>query len=289
MKKSQTITLVILFIAVSLFIWVGACSDKEPPKEYSTSKINSSNIPTKEPAPTNAPSNTVKKPEVDFGSLDGLGTWPLAPEISTESKNFYAEDTKEALKDKEYITTLPGTSTNDIYMSFMLESSANNKYVIQILDLAKEKGAKFTFAMTSSYINNSSNADVIKRIYEEGHTLATRGDLSVDIENVSAEAFYNSLWEMETKLQQILEKGVRMDFYMPDDFSERNIEIANQMGYTVVFKYTGFANAEPSKDETFNGILYQSSNLTDKLITELTNYVDWAMNEAGYTLKGFAK
>ena len=92
MRKSQIITLIILFVAVSLFIWIGACSDKnDTPNPSSTIKINSpgtgtptpgqeTGAPTPEATPTAEPG--VTKPIVDFTQVDNLRTAELELDVS---------------------------------------------------------------------------------------------------------------------------------------------------------------------------------------------------------------
>ena len=127
------------------------------------------------------------------------------------------------------------------------------------------------------YLNDDQNLELIKRMHDEGHTIGTRGDKSIDQLSASSNALYDSLWAMETKYQSIFGTDERMYFYAPDQVSERNMKLANLMGYT--------AGSQP---QTYNGVVFQSSNITDDLIDQVTGYVDWGLSQ-GYTFKGFTK
>ncbi len=300
MRKSQIITLIILFIAVSLFIWIGACSDREndPPDPDATIRITSPGTETATPGPaeetpevpetTPTPDPTITKPEVDFTQVDGLRTAELALDVSFTDYVFTDETTKSVMDQSTYILSNPGTDSQDIYMSFLLHYSETNDRVTELLDLAKERNVKFTFFLSSMYLNDDENLALIKRMHDEGHTIGTRGDKSIDQLSVSSNALYDSLWAMETKYQSIFGTDERMYFYAPDQVSERNMKLANLMGYTVTFKLCNFVTNAGSQPQTYNGVVFQSSNITDDLIDQVTGYVDWGLSQ-GYTFKGFTK
>ena len=145
--------------------------------------------------------------------------------------------------------------------------------------------------MSAKYIADEANAETIKRIYSEGHTIGSRGPKDeIDQIKASPEALFNSLWEMETKLSKILGKEVRIQFYSPDEFSQRNIKLANLMGYTVTFRFSTFVTDAGSREseETFNGVLFQVDDITEQRVSEVNSYIDWAKDE-GYTFKSFSK
>lgn len=303
MKKSQTITLVILFIAVSIFIWIGACSDKEPAAPKQTAKINTTQAPI---VPTDTIVQESQVPEqtatatpngqdqtqasIDYTLLDGLSTDDLSLAVDKEKKNFSQSGTIDATSDKDCYLTKPGSNSKDIYMSFMLHYSDVNSKVDSLLALAKSNNLKLNFFISSNYLNNADNAETIKKIYSEGHTLGTRGDKDINQVSTSSSALYDSLDSMDKKLAQVLGENVKFKFYSPDAISERNIKLANLMGYTVTFKYSTFKTDQGSRTdtETFNGVLFQSDSITDDLVSEFTSYAKWALSE-GYTFKAFTK
>ena len=295
MKKSQLITLVILFVAVSLFIWIGACSDSKNEISDPDSSISISKTPagqTSKPDNTGptatAPSLPTKKPvtEIDLTQLSGLSKEKLDIFVSYDTKDFSDPATVAALEQSTYLLSNPGTGSNDIYMSFLLHYSDVNSRVEKLLDIAKNKNIKFTFYVSSMYLNEEANVETLKRIYNEGHTIGSRGDKSIDQLSVSAEALRDSLLDMEKKLKSIVGEGAHIKFYSPDNISERNARLATLMGYTVTFKLCNFVTDSGSRDQTYNGIQFQSSEISDKLVTQVSSYVDWAMSQ-GYTFKGF--
>lgn len=296
MKKSQLITLIILFVAVSLFIWIGALSDKSNEVPSGNGTVNKKPVATAT-APANntpvQPSATVEptKPpvqEVDLTQLEGLETGKLNLAFSNDTKDFSDSETKTALEQCTYLLSNPGQGTNDIYLSFLLHWSDVNPKVEKLLDLAKSKNIKFNFYVSAMYINEEANVDMIKRIYNEGHTIGSRGDKSIDQLAVSAGALKDSLESMEKRLQTLVGDDAKIKFYAPDDISQRNAKLASLIGYTVTFKRGNFVTDAGSRDETYNGVQFESSDISDKLVTQVTSYVEWAMSQ-GYTFKGFTK
>ena len=294
MKKSQLITLIILFVAVSLFIWIGALSDKSDEVPSGNGTVNKKPVATASanntPAQPSATTEPTQPPvqEVDLTQLEGLNTGKLNIAFSNETMDFMDNETKSALEQCTYLLSNPGQVTNDIYLSFLLHWSDVNPKVEKLLDLAKSKNIKFNFYVSAMYINEEANVDMIKRIYNEGHTIGSRGDKSIDQLAVSAGALKDSLESMEKRLQTLVGDDAKIKFYAPDDISQRNAKLASLIGYTVTFKRGNFVTDAGSRDETYNGVQFESSDISDKLVTQVTSYVEWAMSQ-GYTFKGFTK
>lgn len=299
MKKSQLITLIILFVAVSLFIWIGACSDKSenvpnPDQSFfvkhsptAGATANNTDGPSSSAIPTSEPTQTPAK-DIDLTQLSGLSNDQLDTVVSYDTKDFSSESTKAALKNSTYLLSNPGGSSNDIYLAFMLHYSDVNPRVEKILDLAKNKNVKFTFYVSSMYLNEDENIDTIKRIYNEGHTIGSRGDKSIDQLAVSAFALRDSLLEMDNRLKSIVGENAKIQFYSPDYISERNAMLATLMGYTTTFKLCNFVTDSGSRDQAYNGVQFQSSDISDKLVAEVTGYIEWGISQ-GYSFKGFTK
>lgn len=291
MKKSQLITLVILFVAVSIFIWVGACSEDTSNVPNPDSTMTIQTTPSGQTGSTASPEATAAptmKPaeQVDFSKLSGLSTHELDTYASFDSKGFSDSETTEALADCKYLLSNPGSDTNDIYLAFMLHYSDVNPRVEKLLELAKDENVKFTFFVSSMYLNEEENAATIKKIFDEGHTIGSRGDKSIDQLSVSAEALADSLTAMRSRLAEIVGPGALINVYSPDVISQRNAKLANLMGYTVVFKLCNFVTDSGSRDEVYNGAQFQSSEISDGLVTQVTSFVEWATAQ-GYTFKGF--
>ena len=295
MRKSQLITLVVLFLAVSIFIWVGACSDKKdegPPPSTGTIKVNTpatdpgGATPDAQATPT--PPAGVQKPEVDFTQVDSLGKDALTLDVSQTEYKFTNATTLAAMEKYTYILSKPGVDTKDIYMTFLLHYSEANPQVTKLLDLAKEKNVKFTFFVSSMYLNDDKNREILKRMHDEGHTIGTRGDKSIDQLTASSTALFDSLWAMEQKYQSIFGTNERMYFYAPDSVSERNMKLTNLMEYTVTFKLCNFVTNAGSQSQASNGVIFQSSEISDGLVTEVAGYVDWGLSQQ-YTFKGLTK
>lgn len=294
MKKSQLITLVILFVAVSIFIWVGACGDDKSNIADPNATISMNASPTEKreeatatPEPTAKPTQTPIT-ESDYAMLNELSGEQLNVVLDRDTGKLANSETEAALQGYKYSDSRPGGESKDIYISFMLQYSDANSGVEKLLDLAEKENLKFNFFVSSTYIYNAENEETIRKIYNAGHTIGSRGIIQDNYKPHSdtAKNLHDSLLAMNERLVEIVGENGKLQFYSPETFSQRSIKLANLMGYTAVFRFSQFANDNPSRDETYNGIQYQAFGAGDKLIEQLTSYVEWAKSE-GYTFKAF--
>lgn len=293
MKKSQLITLVILFVAVSIFIWVGACSEDTSnvpdPNSTISVKVTSSGqtkVPTASPEPTAKPT-PAPLTEADFTMLNALSGEQLNVVLNRITGKLANSETELALQGYKYSDSIPGSDSKDIYISFMLHETYVNSGVERILDLAENENLKFSFFVSSAYIANPENEETIRKIYNAGHTIGSRGVVEEGVEqhSLNAETLAEIFSEMNKRFAEIVGDDVRLQFYSPDTFSQRSFKLANLMGCTAVLRFDIFETDKGSRN-VYNGVHYQAFGADDGLVEQLTSYVEWLKSE-GYTFKAF--
>lgn len=305
MKKSQFISLGILFIVVAIIIIVGAGKDKPMDNTQNMMPTIPPSTPTATaPANTQAPSTEAPatptpatKPVVD--NIAEFDSYPKTTpyKITTKDKNsdndevvFSNSELTEALKGFNYILSNPGTnSTTDVYICIMLNSYTFNAETTRILDFAKTNSVKLSFFANGTYLTNSANHEIIRRIHNEGHTLGIRGDFSA----MSHQGLIDATWTLELQYQSILkDQTFRTNFYTPENrkFSQRDIALLNEIGYIPVFRYQSVIDST-TKNKTYDGVLlrvYMSEEGNNSSDTDdVINYITWGLQQ-GYKFAGLA-
>lgn len=123
------------------------------------------------------------------------GKYTITYEVEDSSKN-KATKTRVVTVTKEVATNDPVTGA--IYLTF--DDGPSGSITPQLLDILKEKGVKATFFV----INHSSNLDyLIKREYDEGHTVALHSmthDYSI---YRSVDTYFDDLKQIQDKVERI--------------------------------------------------------------------------------------
>ena len=327
MRKSHIISLFVMFGIVSAIIIVAAATGTNPRTKLSqatpTEKIvfnptatpdstvtdvpeTPTSEPTEEPTPTPAPTPVVR-PQLDYSSFDGYPTKKVEFNVSGKLDNdedpesrVYAIDTvaTDVLGSHPYIYRIAdaeGTFTDKkIYLTFNLSYEDKYGSTEKILDILKEKGVTAAFFISKNYLDD--NPDLVRRMLEEGHVIGSRGDLfakgtgGTGMTYLENKAFSDTLWLMEEDFQKIAGDNMRMMFFRPDKFSERDLAILEAMGYKVVFRafnYYDWDDTEPTGalkkmlENNCSGAVYQLSS--SKVNAEiLADYID-STREKGYT------
>lgn len=164
---------------------------------------------------------------------------------------------------KEYNAYYVGdTSKKKIYLTF--DAGYENGYTEHILDVLKKHNAKAVFFLVGNFIESSP--ELVKRMIKDGHTVGNHTYTHPDMSQISDKtAFKNEL----TKLEKLYEKttGQKMKkFYRPPQgkYSENNLEMAKELGYTTVFwslAYVDWYNDnQPTEDEAMNKLIPRIHN-----------------------------
>lgn len=127
-------------------------------------------------------------------------------------------------------------SEQEVYLTFSLayDTPADVKTILDLLD---KYNIKATFFMMSYYIESEGNAEIIKRIYDSGHLIGTRGPDEEFLRSCSAETLAKHLKDTEKIFRVVVgDNNARMLYYRPEIFSVRTLKVASALGYKNVFK-----------------------------------------------------
>ena len=152
---------------------------------------------------------------------------------------------------------LGDTSEKVIYLTF--DAGYENGCTAKILDTLQKHNVKAAFFLVGNYIER--NADLVRRMVEEGHTVGNHTMHHPDMSKLKdKEAFAKELQDLE---ELFLEKTGKPlpKYYRPPQgiYSEENLKLAKDLGYKTVFwslAYVDWKNdSQPSKEEAFAKLL----------------------------------
>ena len=144
-----------------------------------------------------------------------------------------------------------------IYLTF--DAGYENGCTAKILDTLQKHNVKAAFFLVGNYIEK--NADLVRRMAEEGHTVGNHTMHHPDMSKLKdKEAFAKELQDLE---ELFLEKTGKPlpKYYRPPQgiYSEENLKLAKDLGYKTVFwslAYVDWKNdSQPSKEEAFAKLL----------------------------------
>ena len=207
------------------------------------------------------------------------GTAPIAPANSAQLAKYggaYLGDTGEKV----------------IYLTF--DAGYENGCTAKILDVLKKHNAPGAFFLVGHYIEK--NADLVRRMVEEGHIVGNHTMHHYDMSKLSdKEAFGKELTGLEDLFRQVTGKELPKYYRPPQGtYSEDNLKMAQELGYRTVFwslAYVDWNNdAQPTAQEAFdkliprihNGavvLLHSTSTTNAEILDELLT--KW--EEMGYT------
>ena len=132
-----------------------------------------------------------------------------------------------------------------IYLTF--DAGYENGNVEKVLDALKDNDVKGAFFVLPHFIK--SNPDLIKRMNEEGHLICNHSTSHKDMSKISdLDSFKKEIEGIEEVYKQ--ETGNELSkFYRPPEgrFSEKNLQMAQQLGYKTVFWSLAYADWDNNK------------------------------------------
>ena len=182
------------------------------------------------------------------------GSWGLnfrqegAPPIGTAGKDQLAQ------YDAAYIGN---TGEKVLYLTF--DAGYENGCTEKILDVLKKQEVKAAFFLVGNYIQR--NADLVRRMVDEGHIVGNHTMHHPDMSAISDKAaFSKELQDLETLYKETTGRELPK-FYRPPQgvYSEENLKMAQELGYKTVFwslAYVDWNNdAQPTREQAFAKLL----------------------------------
>ena len=144
-----------------------------------------------------------------------------------------------------------------LYLTF--DAGYENGCTAKILDILKKHEVKAAFFLVGNYLEQ--NADLVRRMVAEGHTVGNHTMHHPDMDKISdPAAFQKELEDLEKLYREIT--GAEMEkYYRPPqgNYSEENLKMAQKMGYKTVFwslAYVDWKNdAQPTAEYAFSKLL----------------------------------
>ena len=188
------------------------------------------------------------------GSALETASWGLsfrqegAPPIGTAGKDQLAK----------YDAVYMGAADEKVlYLTF--DAGYENGCTGKILDILKEKKVPAAFFLVGNYIEK--NADLVRRMAEEGHIVANHTMHHYDMSALTDKnAFQKELTALEDVYREKTGKELAK-FYRPPQgvYSPENLEMARELGYKTVFwslAYVDWNNdSQPTRQQAFEKLL----------------------------------
>ena len=144
-----------------------------------------------------------------------------------------------------------------IYLTF--DAGYENGCTAKILDTLQKHNVKAAFFLVGNYIEK--NADLVRRMAEEGHTVGNHTMHHPDMSKLKdKEAFAKELQDLEELYRE--KTGEQLPkYYRPPQgiYSEENLKMAKELGYKTVFwslAYVDWNNdSQPTREQAFAKLL----------------------------------
>ena len=223
------------------------------------------------------------------GSSLETGSWGLsfreegAPPIGNAGKDQL----------KQYDAAYMGEPTRKVlYLTF--DAGYENGCTEKILDVLKHEQVPAAFFLVGNYLER--NADLVRRMAAEGHTVGNHTMHHYDMSKLSDKAsFSKELQDLEALYKEITEKEMPKYYRPPQGiYSEDNLKMAKELGYKTVFwslAYVDWNNdSQPTAQEAMNKLLPRTHpgavvllHSTSRTNAEILEQLIEKWKEEGYT------
>lgn len=154
------------------------------------------------------------------------------------------------------------TAQKTIYLTF--DAGYENGHTASILDTLKKHAVPAAFFLVGHYIESAP--DLVKRMVAEGHTVGNHTASHPDMSAIASRAaFENELNTLEQQYEQLIGEKMKRYYRPPQGkYSEENLKMASEMGYTTFFWSLAYVDwytdKQPSKDYAFEKLLPRTHN-----------------------------
>ena len=147
-----------------------------------------------------------------------------------------------------------------LYLTF--DAGYENGCTEQILDALAKHDAKAAFFLVGHYMQ--TNADLVRRMAAEGHTVANHTMHHPDMSKKTGVEFDKELQDLETLYREVT-GGELSRFYRPPQgvYSEENLRRAQALGYRTVFwslAYVDWQEAQPTREQALEKLIPRTHN-----------------------------
>lgn len=224
-------------------------------------------------------------------SINNDGNWGLSFQRAGEPP--VANATSDELK-KYNAYYINNKKEKNIYLTF--DAGYENGCTAKILDTLKQHHVPAAFFLVGNYIE--SEPELVKRMVSEGHIVGNHTYSHPDMSAISSEESFRDELESLENLYKETTGQEMLKIYRPPQgrYSEANLQMANDMGYTTVFWSLAYVDwyddQQPSREEAFKKLiprihpgaivlLHSTSTTNAEILDELI--CKW--KEMGYVFK----
>ena len=156
---------------------------------------------------------------------------------------------------------LGNTGEKVLYLTF--DAGYENGCTEKILDVLKAHQVPAAFFLVGNYLER--NADLVRRMAEEGHIVGNHTMHHPDMSIMGREEFARELRGLEELYRQVTGRELPRYYRPPQGlYSEENLAMAKELGYKTVFwslAYVDWNNdAQPTRDQAFAKLLPRTHN-----------------------------
>ncbi len=154
------------------------------------------------------------------------------------------------------------TQEKVLYLTF--DAGYENGCTAKILDVLQKHNAPAAFFLVGNYMEK--NADLVRRMVQEGHIVGNHTMHHYDMQKISDKAaFQKELTDLEDLFTQITGKTLPKYYRPPQGtYSRENLVMARDLGYQTVFwslAYVDWNNdAQPTAQQAFDKLLPRTHN-----------------------------
>lgn len=218
------------------------------------------------------------------------GSWGLS--FQEEGKPPVADVSAEELA-KYNAYYMDATEEKVLYLTF--DAGYENGNTPAILDALKKHNAPAAFFIVGHYLESSP--DLVKRMVAEGHIVGNHSFHHPDMSKMSQEEFQKELGELESLYQETVGQEMAKYYRPPQGkFSENNLKIAKDLGYTTCFWSLAYVDwdveKQPSHEEAMEKLTKRVHpgavvllHSTSKTNGEILDNILTKWEEMGYTFK----
>ena len=226
-----------------------------------------------------------------FGNSIETGSWGLS--FRTEGQSPIGSASSQDLS--QYDAVYMGNPQEKVlYLTF--DAGYENGCTEKILDVLQKHQVKAAFFLVGNYMEK--NADLVRRMVEEGHIVGNHTMHHPDMSKISTkEAFSKELQDLETLFLEVTGKELPKYYRPPQGiYSEENLKMAKELGYKTVFwslAYVDWNNdSQPTKEQAFSKLLPRTHNgavvllhSTSRTNAEILDELLTQWEQQGYTFQ----
>ena len=196
---------------------------------------------------------------VFLGSAIPTGSWGLS--FRQEGQPPVGNAGRDQLKQYDAVY-IGNTEEKVLYLTF--DAGYENGCTAKILDVLKKQEVSAAFFLVGNYIEK--NADLVRRMADEGHIVANHTMHHYDMSRLSDKnAFSKELTDLEDLYRETTGREMPKYYRPPQGiYSQENLSMAKELGYKTVFwslAYVDWNNdAQPTKEEAFSKLLPRTHN-----------------------------